>query len=93
MTVTATVRLITAPMTATIAMHYIAHGGMQYTFSVANGGLSAVQINGLFADLKPVTGGQTVNITGNPGVSTCSPSIATSKGWTVIGDFVPPLPD
>lgn len=93
MTVTATARLITAPMTATIAMHNIAHGGMQYTFSVANGGLSAAQINGLFADLKPVTDGQTVNITGNPGVSTCNPSIATSKGWTVIGDFVPPKPE
>lgn len=93
MTVTATVKLITAPMTAIVAMHYIAHGGMQYTFSVANGGLTADQLNALFRDLKTVDDGQTINITDNPGEFDCDKTIATNKGWTVIYNVTPMPPD
>lgn len=82
--ITTTATLITYPLTATIAMHNIAHGGMQYTFSIADGGLSADQLNALFHDLKTVEDGQTITITGNPGAATCDQTIATAKGWTVI---------
>lgn len=79
-----TVTLLQNPIQATIALHNIAHGGMRYSFSVADGGLSAEQLNVLFFELKTVEDGQTVTITGNPGAATCDQTIATTKGWTVV---------
>jgi hypothetical protein len=35
--------------------------------------------------LPTVTGGQVIDITGNPGAATCNKAIATAKGWTVTG--------
>jgi len=90
--ITTTARLVTYPLTATIAMHNIAHGGMQYTFSVADGGLTADQLNALFRDLKTVEDGQTINITDNPGEFDCDKTIAINKGWTVIYNVTPPMP-
>jgi hypothetical protein len=71
------------PIRATIAMHYIAHGGMRYSFSVADGGLDAAQLNILFYELKTVED-QTITISGNPGAATCDVTIAEAKGWTVV---------
>ena len=92
MTITTTATLVTYPLTATIAMHNIAHGGMRYSFSVANGGLTAEQLDGLFRDLLYVEDGQTVNITDNPGEFDCNHLIAINKGWTVIYNVTPSPP-
>ena len=45
--------------------------------------LSATTINAIFTAL-PVVVGKTINVAGNPGSATCTPSIASLKGWTVI---------
>ena len=57
---------------------------LRFTFSVANAKMSAAALNEMYSILPTVTG-QTVTVTGNYGVSGDDPSIATAKGWTVIG--------
>lgn len=57
---------------------------LRFTFSVANAKMSASALNEMYSILPTVTG-QTVTVTGNYGVSGDDPSIATSKGWTVVG--------
>ena len=57
---------------------------LRFTFSVANAKMSAIALNEMYSILPTVTG-QTVTVTGNYGVSGDDPSIATSKGWTVVG--------
>lgn len=59
--------------------------GSRYGFSVARTGLGAEALNKLFANLGTPNGTQTINISGTPGAATCDRSIATSKGWTVVG--------
>lgn len=44
--------------------------------------LSASEINRIFTAL-PTVSGRTIQVSGNPGYATCTPSIATAKGWTV----------
>ena len=56
----------------------------KWSFSVANNPLSASELNLLFGDLATVTG-QTITITGCTGSATCDRTIATNKGWTVVG--------
>lgn len=56
----------------------------KYTFSVANAKMSATALNEMYSILPTVTG-QTVTVTGNYGVSGDDPTIATAKGWTVVG--------
>ena len=56
----------------------------KYTFSVANAKMSAAALNEMYSILPTVTG-QTVTVTGNYGVSGDDPTIATAKGWTVVG--------
>ena len=48
-------------------------------------GLSTTTIDNLFESLhdKPITGGKTIVIIGNPGYYDCDRSIAEKKGWTV----------
>lgn len=57
---------------------------LRFTFSVANAKMSAAALNEMYSILPTVTG-QTVTVTGNYGVSGDDPSIATSRGWTVVG--------
>ena len=57
---------------------------LRFTFSVANAKMSATALNEMYSILPTVTG-QTVTVTGNYGVSGDDPTIATSKGWTVVG--------
>ena len=45
--------------------------------------LSATTLDAIFTAL-PVVVGKTINVAGNPGSATCTPSIASLKGWTVI---------
>ena len=46
--------------------------------------LDAAALNLLFGDL-PTLVGKAINITGCPGAATCTRSIATAKGWVVMG--------
>jgi hypothetical protein len=47
-------------------------------------GLTAQALNDFFTALPPTTFTTTLNFQNNPGSATCTPSIATSKGYTVI---------
>lgn len=47
-------------------------------------GLTAQALNDFFTALPPTTFTVTLNFQFNPGSATCTPSIATSKGYTVI---------
>ena len=57
---------------------------LRFTFSVANAKMSSTALNEMYTALPTVTG-QTVTVTGNYGVSGDDPTIATAKGWTVVG--------
>ena len=46
-------------------------------------GMDANAINQLFGDLQRTNVARTINVSGNPGASTCDASIATAKGWKV----------
>lgn len=54
------------------------------TISFASCKLSADEINAIFTALSATGTGKTITVTGNYGAATCTPSIATSKGWTVV---------
>ena len=56
----------------------------RFTFSVGFCKLSAERLNEIYTNLPTVTG-QTITVTGNYGVDSDDPSIATAKGWTVTG--------
>jgi surface protein len=56
--------------------------GINYTFSLENCKLSAVQLDAIYTALPTVVG-QTITVKGNWGISGHTPSIAELKGWTV----------
>ena len=58
--------------------------GSSPQINVSYTNLDATALNQLFTDLPTLTG-KTINITGSVGASACDRSIATGKGWTVIG--------
>ena len=45
--------------------------------------MNADAINQLFRDLQRTNVARTINVSGNPGASTCDASLATAKGWKV----------
>lgn len=53
--------------------------------SLANQSMNATALNELYTSLGTAVGAQTLTVTGNPGSGTSTPSIATAKGWTVVG--------
>lgn len=56
------------------------------TLSYLNASMSPTALNEVFTGLATLSGiCASINITGNWGSSGCNRSIATSKGWTVIG--------
>jgi hypothetical protein len=55
----------------------------QVDVSYTSMGVAALEL--LFGDLPTVTGGQVIDITGCTGALTADSTIATNKGWTVIG--------
>ena len=57
---------------------------VKVSFDISIKKLSAEALNSLFAGLATVSD-ETINISGNPGAATCDRSIATNKGWTIIG--------
>lgn len=46
--------------------------------------LSKIRLEEIFTNL-PVVTGQTITISGNYGAATCDRTIATAKGWAVVG--------
>jgi hypothetical protein len=58
--------------------------GARFTHSIANCLLNAAALNEYYTGLPTVTA-QTLTVSGNWGVATDDPSIATAKGWTVTG--------
>jgi len=59
--------------------------GAKNSFSVANTSMPDHALERMFAGLATASGGATVTITGAPGAATCDKSIATDKGWAVVG--------
>jgi len=58
--------------------------GAKDFISYLNCKLSADALNTIYTNLATVTG-QTITVTGNWGVASDNPTIATAKGWTVTG--------
>jgi hypothetical protein len=58
--------------------------GITRGISFVDCNLSATAINEIFTNLGTAAGTQTITVTGNRGAASCTPSIATAKGWTVI---------
>ena len=56
--------------------------GIASTFSLRFASLSAAALDELMTNCATVTG-KTMNLSNNPGASTCDTTIATNKGWTV----------
>lgn len=59
------------------------YGGTTPQIDIRWNSLSATTIDAIFTAL-PVVVGKTINVSGNPGSATCTPTIASLKGWTVI---------
>lgn len=57
---------------------------LRFTFSVTYAKMSALALNEMYSILPTVIA-QTVTVTGNYGTGADDPSIATAKGWTVVG--------
>lgn len=58
--------------------------GISKTVTFQNCSLGATELDEIYTNLATVTG-QTITVTGNRGVASDNPSIATAKGWTVTG--------
>ena len=58
--------------------------GFNQTFTIADCALGVDALNTLYTNLATVSG-KTITVTGNPGTSGDDPTIATAKGWTVVG--------
>ena len=59
-------------------------GGFNQTFTIAGCSLGAAELDALYTSLGTVSG-KTITVSGNPGTSGDDPTIATTKGWTVVG--------
>lgn len=58
--------------------------GMKFTHTITNCKMSATALNAYYTALPTVTS-QTLTVTGNWGVASDNPAIATAKGWAVTG--------
>ena len=58
--------------------------GTSAAFALLGGSLSAAEINKFFTELPSTTQTATLDFRYNTGSATCTPSIATAKGYTVV---------
>ena len=58
--------------------------GLRVGISVSGNRMQANAINDFFTSLGTADGSQTLDLRNNPGSSTCDPTIATAKGFTVL---------
>jgi surface protein len=61
--------------------------GIKTTVSFASCALSATNLNEIYTNLADLTAlpTQTITVTGNYGIASDNPTIATAKNWTVVG--------
>jgi surface protein len=61
--------------------------GIKSNVSFASCALSATNLNEIYTNLADLTAlpTQTITVTGNYGIATDNPAIATAKNWTVVG--------
>jgi hypothetical protein len=59
--------------------------GYTGTISINLNNLSATELDAIYTALPSLTGSASINVTSNPGTGSDDPTIATAKGWTVIG--------
>jgi hypothetical protein len=67
-----------------VSMETLILTGITRGFTIDDCNMSATAINALFTSLGNAVGSQTINVRRNPGSATCTTSIATSKGFTVV---------
>ena len=67
-----------------VSMETLILTGMTRGFTIDDCNMSATAINNLFTSLGTASGSQTINVRRNPGSATCTTSIATAKGFTVV---------
>jgi hypothetical protein len=67
-----------------VSMETLILTGMTRGFTIDDCNMSATAIDALFTSLGTASGSQTINVRRNPGSTTCTTSIATSKGYTVV---------
>ena len=58
--------------------------GTQVSVFLNSCGFSAATLNAFFTALPATVGTATIRVAGNPGAATCTTSIATNKGYTVV---------
>lgn len=59
--------------------------GINVSVNMANCMFGATALNEIYTNLSANGSGKTITVTGNYGTSSDDPSIATAKGWTVVG--------
>lgn len=59
--------------------------GINVSVNMANCMLGAAALNEIYTNLSNSGAGKTITVTGNYGTASDDPSIATAKGWTVVG--------
>jgi hypothetical protein len=67
-----------------VSMETLILTGMTRGFVIDDCNMSATAIDALFTSLGTAVGSQTISVKRNPGSATCTTSIATSKGYTVL---------
>ncbi len=59
--------------------------GTRYSIDYSGAMLSGPALDAIYTALGTAAGSQTITVTNNWGTATDNPSIATAKGWTVVG--------
>jgi hypothetical protein len=58
--------------------------GIKYSINISNTPLNSAELNEVYTNLATVSG-QTITVSNCRGVAGDDPTIATAKGWTVVG--------
>jgi hypothetical protein len=74
---------ITGPLTSLPSLAEIEMVGLTASIDVSSCKLSSAALDALYTSLG--SSSNTVTVTGNFGTTGDTPSIATAKGWTVVG--------
>jgi surface protein len=70
---------------ASTSLTRVSATGINATITFASCMLGADALNEIYTNLSANGAGKTITVTGNYGTASDNPSIATAKGWTVIG--------
>jgi surface protein len=82
---TASVTSMTSMFNSCPSLRVGALSGTNVSISYASCSLSPAALDAIYTNLASGVTAQTITVTGNWGVATDTPSIATAKGWTVTG--------